>query len=164
MGARARVGTWVRACRGVGAGVSTFSRANHVCRATNRYQGSVYGTHSYHLFIPPNSVLEQDHVLRSEEEHPKVIRNLQRTDPLLVCRLQSRRWLRRHADQSVQKFLTKAHSRLHRHVGVHKLLMHAVPRMRLRSSLSTATFVPRWTTPTHAWTPEDDNHRFMLDF
>ena len=35
-----------RACRGVGAGVTMFSRANRVCRATNRYQGSVYGTHT----------------------------------------------------------------------------------------------------------------------
>ena len=37
VGARARagVGTWVRACRGVGVGVTMFSRANRVCRATN---------------------------------------------------------------------------------------------------------------------------------
>ena len=36
----------------------TISRANRVCRATNRYQGSVYGAHSFRLFIPPNQVLE----------------------------------------------------------------------------------------------------------
>ena len=59
VGARARAGgTWVRACRGVGAGVTIVSRANRVCRPTNRYQGNVYGAHSYRLCIPPNPVLE----------------------------------------------------------------------------------------------------------
>ena len=50
--ASAGVGTWVRACRGVGAGVSMFSRANRVCRATNQYEGSVFGTHSFHPSKP----------------------------------------------------------------------------------------------------------------
>ena len=77
------MGTWVRACRSVGAGVTMFSRANRVCRATNRYQGSVFGTHSFRLFIPPGSVLEKDHVLRSGEE-PSKVRNPRRTDSLLV--------------------------------------------------------------------------------
>ena len=61
---------------------------------------------------------------------------------------QSRRRLRRHEDRAVQKFLTKAHSRLRRHVGrwsrssrcmrtLWCLLVSAgVPRMRLCSSLS----------------------------
>ena len=52
--------------------------------------------------------------------------------------LQSRRKLRRHVKQWVQKFLTTAFFFFSSPRGamVRKLLMHAVPRMRLRSSLS----------------------------
>ena len=44
VGARARagVGTWVRASRGVGAGVTVVSRASRFSRATNRYQRSLF--------------------------------------------------------------------------------------------------------------------------
>ena len=67
--------------------------------------------------------------------------------------LQSRRWLRRHVKQWVQKFLTNARSRLRRHVGqwsrssrcMHTLwcllVSASVPRMRLCSSLSVVAFL-----------------------
>ena len=41
-------------------------------------------THTFDLSIPLNLVLGQDHVLRSEEDLPKVRRTPRRTDPLLV--------------------------------------------------------------------------------
>ena len=74
------------------------------------------------------------------------IRSYHASSPLLVFR-QSRRWLRRHMKQSVQKFRTNARSRLRRHVGqwsrsspckhaLRCLLMASnVPRMRLCSFL-----------------------------
>ena len=56
VGARVGVGAWARACLGVGAGVSMFSRVNRVCRVTNRYEGSVNGKYSFRLFIPSEPV------------------------------------------------------------------------------------------------------------
>ena len=73
-----------RVSKGRGALAST----DNVTLSSNRYQGSVYGTHSSRLFIPPNPLLEHDHVLRSEEEPPsKGRRKPWRRDSLffLVC-------------------------------------------------------------------------------
>ena len=64
-------------------------------------------THSYRLLIPPNRVLEQHHVLRSEEE-PSRGGGTPGAQILCLFLLQSRRWLRRHVKRSIQKFLANA--------------------------------------------------------
>ena len=142
MRAPARVwGTWVRACRGVGA--SDHVLAEESCLSRDE---SVSRKRIRHTLVPSAHPSELGVGIRScprvSEEEPPAHRSF-------VCfRCESRRWLRHHVKQSVQKFLTKAHSRLFRHVGQWSRgsrCMHAlgcllvsagVPRMRLCSSLS----------------------------
>ena len=79
-----------------------------------------------------NTSIQSFSFQRSEEEPPKVRRNPRRSQSLLlVLLLQSRRWLRRHVGQSVQKFLTNAFSRFRRHVQ--KFLMNAYSLVSLVS-------------------------------
>ena len=99
-------------------------------RGTRTLIRQLGNAHSYRLFIPPNQVLEKDRTMRQ----------------ILCCFLaQSRRWLRRHAKQSVQKFLTNAHFRLRRHVGRWSR-SPGVPRMRLCSSLFAVKSTPTCNT------------------
>ena len=100
------VGTRVRACRGVGAGVAMFSRA---CLSRDE---SVSRKRFWHTLFP--SVHPSKPSVGTRSGPAFCGRTLQGAQILGWFLLQSRRWLRRYVKQSV---LTSAHFRLRRHVG-----------------------------------------------
>ena len=92
-----------------------FGKLKKVCLSSNWCQGSVYGPHSFRLFNPPDPWDKiMSCVLR---------RNPRRTDPLLVF-------------AAVKKKAPSPRGTMVQKFPMHAYSLHAVPRMRLHSSLS----------------------------